>query len=68
MSDHIVGYLPPMLASLVFRTFSRLKEPGVWLGGNSFIVIRNLPRRRHFGVQQTAPRYREFKEAVRQNL
>ena len=27
------GYLPLMEASICFWTFSRLNEPGVWLGG-----------------------------------
>jgi len=34
---------PDAAASIVFWIFSRLKEPGDWLGGYSFIVIRNLP-------------------------
>lgn len=27
------GYLPPKDASICFWTFSRLNDPGVWLGG-----------------------------------
>mgnify|MGYP003579405403 CR=1 FL=1 len=33
---------PPPAACSCFWTFSRLNEPGVWLGGYSFIDNRNL--------------------------
>ena len=37
------GYLPPMVAWIFFWIPSRLKEPGVWLGGYSFMVMRKFP-------------------------
>ena len=35
-------YLPPAPASICFWIFSRLKEPAVWLGGYSFMLMRNF--------------------------
>lgn len=35
-------YFEPADASMSFWIFSRLNEPAVWLGGYSFIVIRNV--------------------------
>ena len=37
-------------ASIIFWIFSRLNEPGVWLGGYSFMVSRNLAARLCIGM------------------
>ncbi len=38
-----IVYSPPTVMFLIcFSSPSRLQSPGVWLGGNSFMLIRNL--------------------------